>query len=330
MIGKEKFDPIPSEEVFVTTREKKMGLATRDAYGQALAELGKENPNIVVLDGDVSGSTKSRMFAKEFPDRFFNFGIAEANLVSAAAGFASCGKIPFASSFSAFLMCKTYDQLRMSVANPHLNVKLCGSHSGISLGQDGASQMAVEDIALACSLPKFTVLVPSDEVATRALVKRAAEHPGPVFIRTGRPNTPLIYAPGESFEIGKAKLLRPGRDVTVIAIGLLVWEALEAAELCVEKGIDVRVIDMHTVKPLDVEAVIAAAKETGAIVTAEEHLIDGGMGSRVAQVVVQNHPVPMEFVGLNNTYAESGTPAQLLERYGLTAKAIVEAIERVC
>lgn len=314
----------------MTMREKKMGLATRDAYGAALAELGKENPNVVVLDGDVSGSTKSRMFAKEFPDRFFNFGIAEANLVSAAAGFASCGKIPFASSFSAFLMCKTYEQLRMSVANPQLNVKLCGSHSGISLGQDGASQMAVEDLALACSLPGFTVLVPADETATRALVKRAAEHAGPVFIRTSRPSVPLIYPADEPFEIGRAKILRPGKDVTVIAAGMLVWEALEAAERCVENGIDVRVIDMHTVKPLDAEAIVAAARETGAIVTAEEHLLDGGLGSRVAQVVVQNHPVPMEFVGMKDTYAESGTPAQLFERYGLTAKAIVDAIETVC
>ena len=311
-------------------REKKMGPATREAYGQALAELGKENPDIVVLDGDVSGSTKARIFAKQFPDRFFNFGIAETNLVSAAAGFASCGKIPFASSFSVFLMCRTYDQLRMSIANPHLNVKLCGSHSGISLGQDGASQMAIEDLALACSLPKFTVLVPADEISTKALVKLAAAHQGPVFIRTGRAGAALIYEPGESFEIGRAKLLRPGKDVTVIAIGLLVWEALEAAEICVEKGIDVRVLDMHTVKPLDEEAIVAAAKETGAIVTAEEHLLDGGLGSRVAQAVVQNHPVPMEFVGLRNTYAESGTPAQLLERYGLTAQGIVEAIERVC
>lgn len=310
--------------------EKKMGKATRDAYGEALAELGNDNPNIVALDGDVSGSTRSRKFAEKFPERFFNFGIAEANMVSAAAGFASCGKIPFASSFAAFLMCKSYDQLRMSVANPHLNVKLCGSHSGISLGADGASQMAVEDIALAASLPGFTVLVPADEVATRALVKQAAEHLGPVFIRTSRESTPMIYSPGEPLEIGKAKVLRAGKDVTVIAIGLLVWEALEAAERCVEKGIDVRVIDMHTVKPLDEEAIIAAAKETGAIVTAEEHLVDGGLGSRVAQVVVQNHPVPMEFVGLKNTYAESGTPAQLFERYGLTAQAIVDAIETVC
>ncbi len=311
-------------------REKKMGPATRDAYGQALAELGKENPDIVVLDGDVSGSTKARIFAKQFPDRFFNFGIAEANLVSAAAGFASCGKIPFASSFSVFLMCRSYDQLRMSIANPHLNVKLCGSHSGISLGQDGASQMAVEDLALACSLPKFTVLVPADELSTKELVRQAAAHQGPVFIRTGRAGAAHVYEPGESFEIGRAKQLRPGKDVTVIATGLLVWEALEAAEICVEKGIDVRVLDMHTVKPLDEEAIVAAAKETGAIVTAEEHLLDGGLGSRVAQTVVQNHPVPMEFVGLRNTYAESGTPAQLLERYGLTSQGIVEAIERVC
>jgi len=317
-------------EVAVTMREKKMGLATRDAYGQALAELGKENPDVVVLDGDVSGSTKSRLFAKIFPDRFFNFGVAEANLVSAAAGFATCGKIPFASSFSTFLMCRSYDQLRMSVANPQLNVKLCGSHSGISLGQDGASQMAVEDIALACSLPGFTVLVPADETATRALVKEAAEHQGPVFIRTSRPSVPVIYSPGESFEIGKAKVLRPGKDVTVIATGMLVWEALEAAEQCAGEGIDVRVIDMHTVKPIDEDAIVAAARETGAIVTAEEHLLDGGLGSRVAQVVVQNHPVPMEFVGLKNTYAESGTPEQLFERYGLTAKAIVEAVQTVC
>lgn len=314
----------------MTKREKKWGLPTRDAYGQALAELGGENPNIVVLDGDVSGSTKSRAFAKDFPSRFFNFGISEANLVSAAAGFASCGKVPFASSFACFLMCKAYDPLRMSVANPHLNVKLCGSHSGISLGEDGASQMAVEDLALACSLPRFTVLVPADEVATRALVRRAAEHEGPVFIRTSRPKSPLVYAPGEEFVIGKAKCLKEGMDATVIAIGMLVWEALEAAWWCDEnEGISVRVLDMHTVKPLDEEAIIAAAKETGAIVTAEEHLLDGGLGSRVALVVAQHHPVPMEFVGIHNTYAESGSREELFERFGLTAQHIRDAILRL-
>jgi transketolase len=311
-------------------REKKMGKATRDAYGQALAELGKENPDIVVLDGDTSGSTRSRAFAESFPDRFFNFGISEANLVSAAAGFASSGKIPFASSFSAFLMCKTYDQLRMSVANPHLNVKLCGSHSGISLGEDGASQMAVEDLALACSLPRFTVLVPCDEISTRALVREASLHQGPVFIRTGRPATPIVYSQDDAFTIGKAKVLKDGVDATVIAAGAMVWEALEAAWWCEEnESIRVRVIDMHTVKPLDEEAVVAAARETGGIVTAEEHLLDGGLGSRVAVVTAQHHPVPMEFVGLRNAYAESGTPAQLLDRYGLTSKHIVEAILRL-
>lgn len=309
--------------------EKKMGLPTRDAYGQALVELGKKNPNVVVLDGDVSGSTKSRAFAKEFPDRFFNFGIAEANMVSAAGGLASCGKIPFASSFAAFLLCKTYEQLRMSVANPHLNVKICGSHSGISLGEDGASQMAVEDLALACSLPRFVVLVPADEVATRALVHAAAEYVGPVYIRTSRPKCPLIYPTTETFSIGRAKILCEGTDVTILAIGLLVWEALEAAELCAKKGISVRVMDMPTVKPLDEEAILTAAQQTGAIITAEEHLLSGGFGSRVAQVVTQHHPVPIEFVGLKDTYAESGTPAQLFDKYGLTAKHITSAVDRV-
>jgi len=309
--------------------EKKMGLPTRDAYGQALVEIGKKNPKVVVLDGDVSGSTKSRAFAKEFPDRFFNFGIAEANMVSAAGGLASCGKIPFASSFAVFIMCKGYEQLRMSVANPHLNVKICGSHSGISLGEDGASQMAVEDLTLACSLPRFVVLVPADEVATRALVHAATEYVGPVYIRTSRPKCPLIYPTTETFSIGRAKILRDGSDVTVLAIGLLVWEALEAAELCAKKGISVRVMDMPIVKPLDEEAILTAAQQTGAIITAEEHLLNGGFGSRVAQVVTQHHPVPMEFVGLKDTYAESGTPAQLFDKYGLTAKHIASAVDRV-
>jgi transketolase len=298
--------------------EKKMGLPTRDAYGQALVEVGRANPKVVVLDGDVSGSTKSRAFAKEFPDRFFNFGIAEANMVSAAAGFASCGKIPFASSFAAFLMCKAFEQLRMSVVNPYLNVKLCGSHSGISLGEDGASQMAIEDIALALALPKVVVLSPVDEVATRALVKQAAEHAGPVYLRTGRPKSPIVYPEGEE-----------GRDVTVMATGLLVWEAIEAAWRCHEKGIDVRVMDIHTIRPLDEGAILEAAQDTGAVVTAEEHLINSGLGAQVAQLVAQHHPTPMEFVGIRDSYAESGKPAELFERYGLTSQHIVSAIEQV-
>ncbi len=310
------------------SRQKVMGAPTRDAYGDVLVELGKENPAIVVVDGDVSGSTKSRAFAKAFPDRFYNVGIAEANLIGIAAGLASSGKIPFASSFAAFLICKTYDQLRMSVANPRLNVKFCGSHSGISLGQDGASQMAIEDLALSCSLPGVVTLVPSDAVATKALVRAAAAHDGPVYIRTSRPKSPVIYPPGESFTIGKAKQLQDGRDATIIAIGLLVWEALAAAEECQRKGLSIRVLDMHTVKPLDETAILQAAAQTGAIVTAEEHLLDGGLGSRVAQVVARNKPVPIEFIGLNNTYAESGLHEELFERYRLTAPHIAAAVER--
>lgn len=304
-------------------------MATRDAYGKALVELGRENPAIIALDADLSKSTKSVLFAKEFKNRFFNMGIAEANMVSTAAGLASCGKIPFASSFASFLICKSFDQLRMSVANPHLNVKLIGSHGGISIGEDGASQMAVEDIALACSLPGFVVLVPADELSTMALVKLAALHKGPVYIRTGRPKAPVIYQQGTDFKIGRANIVREGIDVTVIANGLMVQEAVEAACACSERGIDVRVIDMHTVKPIDKDIIVQSAQTTGAIVTAEEHLIAGGLGAAVAQVVSEQCPVPMGFVGVNDTYAESGTPDELFRKYGLTSENIVRKIEEV-
>ena len=310
------------------SRQKTLGPATRDAYGEALAELGKENSAVVVVDGDVSGSSKSRVFAKAFPNRFYNCGIAEANMVGIAAGLASSGKIPFASTFATFMISKTFDQLRMGVANPRLNVKLCGSHSGISLGQDGASQMAIEDLALACSLPGMVVVSPADSVATKALVHAAAAHDGPVYIRTGRPKAPVIYQPGDSFSIGKAKTVQQGNDATIIATGLLVWEALEAADLCAAKSISVRVIDMHTIKPLDDAAIAQAANETGAIVTAEEHLLHGGLGSRVAQVITRTRPVPIEYIGLNDTYAESGKPDELFERYKLTAPHLAAAIER--
>lgn len=304
------------------------GMATRDAYGKTLTELGRENTAIVALDADLSKSTKSIVFAKEFKERFFNMGIAEANMVSTAAGLASCGKIPFASSFASFLICKTFDQMRMSIANPHLNVKLVGSHGGISIGEDGASQMAVEDIALACSLPGFVVMVPADEISTRELVRLAARYVGPVYIRTGRPKAPIIYPNGGNFEIGKANIIREGIDITVIANGLLVQEAVEAACICSEKGIDVRVIDMHTVKPIDVDAIVQSAQNTGAIVCAEEHLISGGLGAAVAQVVAEHSPVPMGFIGLKDTYAESGQPDELFNKYGLTAEHIVAEIEK--
>jgi len=312
-----------------TQRKKVMGKATRDAYGEALLELGKEIPEIVVLDADLSKSTKSNLFAKAFPERFFNFGICEANMVSAAAGLASCGKIPFASSFASFLICKSFDQIRMGIANPRLNVKLVGSHGGISLGEDGASQQSVEDFALALSLPGFTVIHPADEISTRKLTRQIAEKKGPVFMRTGRPKAELIYSPEDKIQIGKAHVLREGKDATIFACGLMVAEALDAAEALAAKGDDVGVIDMHTLRPLDENAVFNAARNSKAFVVAEEHLVHGGLGAMIAQTVSTFFPVPIEFVGLRETYAESGTPAELFEKYGLTAKAIEQAVENV-
>jgi len=309
--------------------ELKMGGATRDAYGKALAELGRRNPNIVVLDADLSKSTKTAVFAKEFPERFFTCGIAEADMVGIAGGMAASGKIPFASSFSAFLMCKGFDQLRVAVALPGVNAKFVGSHGGISIGEDGPSQMAIEDYALACSLAGFTVVSPSDEVSTRALVLRMAEYNGPVYMRVGRPKVPLIYAAGDdNFTLGKARVLIEGHDVALIGCGLLVAECLRAAETLAAEGVSAMVVDMHTLKPLDREAVAAACR-TGAIVTAEEHLLDGGLGSQVARAAAEIRPVPMEYVGIRNTYAESATPEELLEKYGLTAGHVVAAARRV-
>lgn len=308
--------------------EKKLGLATRDAYGQALAELGKTNPRIVVLDADLAASTKTGAFGKAFPERFFNVGIAEMNLVGLAGGLAKAGKTPFISSFACFLTCKGYDQLRMAVAVPHANVKVVTSHGGISVGEDGASQQSIEDVALMTSLPGFIVSVPSDEHCTRALVMQAAALNGPVYIRTGRPKAPLVHEASQSFAFGKGVTLREGKDVTLIANGLLVWEALAAAEQLEAAGISAAVVDMHTIKPLDEDLVQRQAERTGAIVTAEEHQVWGGLGSAVAQAVARKRPVPMEFVAIQDTYAESGKPEELLAKYGLTSKEIVQAARR--
>jgi transketolase len=306
-----------------------LGMATREAYGKTLAELGAENPRIVVLDADLSKSTHTLMFGKKFKDRFFDVGIAEANMCSMAAGLAAGGFIPFASSFASFLLCKGYEQLRVCCAYMDFNVNFVGSHGGISLGEDGPSQQSIEDITLACCLPGFTVAVPADEVATAALVRAAAEHYGPVYLRVGRPRVPKIYGPGERFSFGRAKTLSDGSDVTVIANGLMVALACEAAELAERRGIDVRVIDLHTAKPLDEAAIEMAAIDTGAIVVAEEHLWRPGLGSLVAQTVVRRHPVPMEFVGVDDTFTESGTPEEILRAYGLTTEHILGAIDRV-
>jgi transketolase len=305
------------------------GKATRDAYGEALRDLGKEHKEIVVLDADLAKSTKSAVFGDMFPDRFWNVGIQEANMVGMAGGFASSGKVPFISSFAAFVILKGFDQLRMAVAYPHLNVKVAGSHGGISIGEDGASQQSVEDIALACSLPGFVVCVPSDEHQMRAAVKAAYRHDGPVYIRSGRPKAPLVYHEEPNFAFGKANRIREGSDVTVIANGLMVAAGVVVHEKLKQEGVSVRVVDMATVKPLDDAEVAAAARDTGAIVVAEEHLIHGGLGARVAQSVVQQHPVPLEFVGLDDKYAESGDPEALMRKYGLTANEVETAVRRV-
>lgn len=308
--------------------ELKMGAATREAFGKALVELGKADKNVVVCDADLSKSTFTAPFAKEFPDRFFSCGIAEANMVAIGAGLASSGKVAFVSSFSAFVLNKGFEQLRVTAAYAQVPLKVVGTHSGISIGEDGPSQMSVEDLSLACSLAGFTVIDPSDEVSMKALVKSAAYDVGPVFIRAGRAKTPVIYGADQKFEIGKAIELLPGSDVTIIAHGLLVAEAIRAAEALAGEGVSARVIDMHTIKPLDRDAIARAARETGAIVVAEEHLVDGGLGVRVAQVVTETSPCLMEYVGIDNTYAESGTPEGLLDKYGLVARDVIAAAKR--
>lgn len=311
-----------------TKFELKLGMATREAFGNALVEIGRHNKNVVALDADLSKSTYTHLFGKEFPERFIECGIAEADMIGIAAGLASSGKIPFAASFSCFALNKGFEQLRVAVAYPHVNVKVVGTHSGISIGEDGPSQMSIEDLGLACSLPGFTVLSPADEVAMRALVIAAAEHVGPVFLRAGRPKAPVVHASDQKFAIGKSVQLTDGSDVTVMAHGLLVAESLRAQEALEAEGIGARVIDMYSIKPLDEQTIERATAETGAIVVAEEHLAATGLGVRVAQIVAQRHPCPMEFVGIQDTYAESGTAADLMKKYGLVAEDVAAAARR--
>ena len=301
-------------------------VSQRESYGRTLVELGGENPDIVALDADLSRSTMTRLFAREFPERFFDCGIAEQNMVGIAAGLAASGKIPFASTFAVFAPGRCFDQIRMSIAQPGLNVKLVASHSGISVGEDGTSHQSIEDLALIGSLPGFTVIVPADAIETAQAVRAAAAGYGPFYIRLCRPKLPLVYSEGYHFALGKAVTMRRGRDATIIAIGLMVKMALEAAESLKREGIDCRVLNMPTLKPIDEAAIIQAATETGAIVTAEEHLEHGGLGSAVARVVARHQPVPMEFVAIKDTYAKSGKPAELLERYGLTARDIERGV----
>lgn len=303
------------------------GPPTRNAFGDALAAYGQENENLVVVDGDVGNSTRTQSFGEAFPDRFFDVGIAESNLVGVASGLAASGKDVVAASFAAFLLGNAYDQIRMGVAFPQANVKLIGSHSGISIGEDGPSQMAIEDIALATSLPHFTVIAPADAPSTEAATRALFTFKGPAYLRTGRPKTPIVYANGVDFALGKANQLRDGRSATIIACGLMVAAALEAAHYLSEMGIEVRVLDMHTIKPLDKNAVELAARQTGAIVTAEEHVLNGGLGAAVATAVAASYPVPMRCVAIQNQYAESGEAEALLTKYGLMPENIVQAVQ---
>jgi len=304
-------------------------VSLRETYGKTLVELGRENPDIVVLDADLSRSTMTCFFAKEFPNRFFDCGIAEQNMAGIAAGLAASGKIPFASTFAVFAPGRCFDQIRMSIAQPGRNVKLVTTHGGISVGEDGTSHQSIEDLSLIGSLPGFTVVVPADAIETAQAVRAAAASYGPFYIRLCRPKLPLVNNQDYRFNPGKAVTMKSGKRATIISIGIMVVAAVEAADNLKREGIDCRVLNMSTLKPVDEAAIIKAATETGAIVTAEEHLEHGGLGSIVAGVVVKHHPVPMEIVAVKDTYAKSGKPGELLQRYGLTAKDIEQAVRGV-
>lgn len=300
-------------------------IATREAYGKALLEVGELNQNVVVLDADLSKSTKTADFKDKYPERFFNMGIAEQNLMGAAAGLSTVGKIPFASTFAVFATGRAFEIIRNSIAYPKLNVKVCATHAGITVGEDGASHQSIEDISLMRTLPNMTVIVPADGIEARQAILEVAKYNGPVYVRLGRLATPIINDEDYKFEIGKAKTLKDGSDVSIIACGVMVEKALEASRILEEKGITAKVINMSTIKPLDKTAIIEAAKDTNAIVTAEEHSVIGGLFSAVSETVVANNLVPVVPVAINDTFGESGKPKELMEKYGLTADKIVEA-----
>jgi Transketolase, C-terminal subunit len=304
-------------------------IATREAYGKTLVEVGAENPNLIVMDADLSKSTKTHDFAVAYPDRFFDMGIAEQNMYGAAAGLALSGKVVCASTFAMFASGRAFEIIRNAIGYTGANVKVCATHAGITVGEDGASHQTFEDIALMRTIPGMTVVNPSDAVSARLLLKQVIAMDGPAYVRLGRASVPVFYDENADITLGKANELRPGKDVTVIATGIMVAEAMEAAARLAEEGIDVRVIDIHTIKPIDKDAIIKAAKETRGIVTAEEHSIIGGLGGAVAEVVAQNCPVKMAMVGQLDTFGESGKPDELKEKYGMTAADIVSAVKRL-
>ena len=306
-------------------------IATRDSYGATLAELGTEHEDIVVLDADLAAATKTAVFQKAHPERFIDCGIAEANMMGVAAGLAAAGKVPFASSFAMFAAGRAYEQVRNSIGYPHLNVKIGATHAGISVGEDGATHQCNEDIALMRSIPGMVVINPSDDVEARAAVRAAYEHEGPVYLRFGRLAVPVINdRPDYKFELGKGVVLREGKDVTIIASGLPVNNCLEAAEKLAADGIDAKVINIHTIKPLDEELVVSAARETGKVVTVEEHSVIGGLGSAVCDVLSEKAPTKVMKIGINDTFGESGPALELIKKYGMDAESIYEKIKEFC
>jgi len=304
-------------------------IATRDAYGDALAALGRKRNDVVVLDADLSGSTKTAKFAKAFPDRFFNMGIAEQDMVSTAAGFAVAGKLPFLSTFAIFATGRAWEQVRQSVCYPNLNVKIVASHAGITVGEDGGSHQSVEDIAVMRVIPHMTVIVPADGPETAQAIEAVAEHHGPCYVRVGRNKVPRISEPGYRFQIGKAHVFNEGKDAAIIATGIMVAEALKARDMLKAEGIDVSVINMPTIKPLDAETVLAAARRCGAIVTAEEHSIIGGLGGAVAEVLAEGQPVPLMRIGIQDKFGTSGDQEGLLSYYNMTVDDIMKAVKSV-
>ena len=300
--------------------------ATRQSYGEALLELGKENKNIVVFDADLSTATKTNIFAKEFPERFYDMGIAEQNMISTAAGMSTCGKIPYASTFAVFAAGRAYDQIRNSVCYPKLNVKICATHAGVTVGEDGATHQMLEDISLMRTLPNMTVLSTSDDVQTKWAVKEISKINGPVYLRLSRLATPIIYGENQKFEIGKAVQIGEGTDATIFATGVTVSEAIRAQEILENKGIKVRVVDIHTVKPIDKDMVIKCAKETKKLISVEDHNVIGGLGSAISEVLTEEYPVKLVRMGINDTFGKSGKATELMNYFGITAENIVEKV----
>ena len=303
-------------------------VATRKSYGEALEQLGKENPNVVVLDADLAGATKTDMFAKQFPDRFFDMGIAEANMMATAAGFATCGKIPYASTFAVFAAGRAYDQIRNSICYPKLNVKICATHCGVTVGEDGATHQMIEDLSLMRTLPNMTVMSTSDDTQTKWAIKEIAKIQGPVYLRLARMETPILYDENTKFEIGKAIQIGEGTDGTVFATGITVSEAIKAQEILKQEGINIRVVDMHTIKPIDKEIIIKSAKETKKLISIEDHNIIGGLGSAISEILTEEYPTKLIRLGIKDVFGKSGKAEELIKYFGITADNIIEIMKK--